>query len=234
LRSDNYREFFSAPFLMGPNSLRLLDELLEEYPLQLEGKTALDLGCGTGITSLFLAKETGASVCAADLWIPEEDNRARFAGWGMADRLTPVNGDVRKLQFEKESFDAIISVDAYHYFGTEENFFADRILPWLKSGGTVLIAVPGIRNEYDGRSEELLSGWLGDEVYMFQSALSWKRIIGSHEDIAEVRTWEMAAFEQPWQEWFGTGHKYALGDLEVYDSIIRPRTAFVGIMVRKK
>ena len=61
MKSDKYESFFKVPYLMGPNSLRLLDELLEEYPLQFTDENlVLDLGCGSGVTSLFLANETGA------------------------------------------------------------------------------------------------------------------------------------------------------------------------------
>lgn len=235
MRSDNYKEFFKVPFLMGPNSLRLIDELLEEYPLQYTtDQLVLDLGCGSGVTSLFIANEVGAKVYANDLWISEEENRKRFSEWNMLDKLTPVHQDASNLQFQKEMFDALISVDAYHYFAGREGFFVNNILPYVKRGGIVLIAVPGIRNTYDGRSEELLTAWLGDEACMLQSADFWKRMIGMHEDIAEVRTWEMSGFDLLWQEWFDTNHKYALKDKQYYESIIKPYTAFIGIMVKKK
>ena len=235
MKSDKYESFFKVPYLMGPNSLRLLDELLEEYPLQFTDENlVLDLGCGSGVTSLFLANETGAKVYANDLWISEEENRARFAEWNMQDKLVPVHQDANDLHFEKEMFDALISIDSYHYFAGKEGFFVNKILPYIKRGGTVLIAVPGIKNEYDGRSEELLTSWLADEEYMLQSAKFWQKNIGTHEHIEEVRTWEMAGFELPWQEWFDTKHKYALNDLAQYESIIKPYTTFVGIMVKKK
>lgn len=235
MRSDHYKPYFEASFLMGPNSIRLLDALLEEYPLAFTPENrVLDLGCGKGLTSLFIARETGATVYANDLWISEEENRARFAEWNMQDHLIPVHEDANQLRFDKEMFDALISIDAYHYFGGKEGFFAEQILPFLKSGASALIAIPGIKNEYTGRSEELLTPWLGDEAYMFQSADSWKEIIGTHEDIAEVRTWELPVFAQPWQEWFDTKHPFALGDLAFYENLIKPYTAFVGIMIRKK
>ena len=59
MRSDCYREYFSAGNMMGPNSLRLVDELLATYPLSCtEDSLVLDLGCGRGVTSLFIARET--------------------------------------------------------------------------------------------------------------------------------------------------------------------------------
>lgn len=235
MQSDNYRTYFKRPFMMGPNCLRLLDELLEEYPLQYTSDNlVLDLGCGSGVTSLFIANETGATVYANDLWISEEENRKRFTDWNMEDRLIPVHEDAANLHFRKEMFDALISIDSYHYFAEKEGFFTNHILPYIKSGGIALIVIPGIKNEYDGQSEELLTEWAGDEASMFQSTGFWKRIIGKHEDIEEVRTWEMSLFELPWQEWFDTKHKFALNDKKYFDSIIKPFTAFIGIMVRKK
>ena len=75
MRSENYRNYFKSSFMMGPNCLRLLDEILEEYPLYYTSDNlVLDLGCGTGVTSLFIANETGATVYANDLWISEEDD----------------------------------------------------------------------------------------------------------------------------------------------------------------
>ncbi|MBP3705217.1 MAG: SAM-dependent methyltransferase, partial [Clostridia bacterium] len=103
-----------------------------------------------------------------------------------------------------------------------------------QKGGIALIAVPGIREEFTGRSEELLTPWLGEEAYMFKSPSDWKRIIGTHENIAEVRTWQLSGFDLPWQEWFDTKHEYALNDRSFFDSLIRPYTNFVGIMVKKK
>ena len=235
MRSDNYREYFTAENLMGPNSLRLLDELLSQYPLRFSQQNkVLDLGCGTGLTSMFIAKETGATVYANDLWISVEANRERFARWNMQDRLIPVREDANQLTFPTDQFDAVISIDSYHYFGTGEGFFADKILPFLKRGGIALIAIPGMKNQYDSQSGGLLSDWLGDEAYMFQSAKCWKKIIGKHEETETVETWEMEAFDQPWQEWFATNHEFALADQRLYETLIKPYTCFVGIMVRKR
>ncbi len=235
MKSDLYKELFKAEYMMGPNCLRLIDELLTVYPLHFTAENkVLDLGCGKGATSLFTAKETGATVYANDLWISEEENRARFKKWGMQDKLIPVHEDARDLHFEKEMFDALVSVDAYHYFAGTEGFFTENILPYIKKGGIALIAIPGMKLEYDGRSEELMTPWLGDEAYMFQSTAFWKRIIGTHPDIEEVKTWEMDCFDIAWQEWLSVSHEYALGDLKHFESLIKPYTCFVGIMVKKK
>lgn len=235
MRSDHYREYFSAENMMGPNSLRLVDRLLTAYPLVCTPDSlVLDLGCGRGVTSLFIARETGAKVYANDLWISEEENRARFERWGMADRLIPVHEDANELHFERKMFDALVSVDSYHYFAGRKGFFQEKIMPFLKPGSIALIAVPGMKEAFSGRSEELIGAWLQDEAYMFQSPSFWKDVIGEDDAIAEVRTWEMEGFGQAWQEWFDTKHEFAVNDQKFYDELIRPYTAFVGIMVRLK
>lgn len=42
---DHYKEYISAETLMGPNSVRILAELFDKYPLRLAtNDTILDLG----------------------------------------------------------------------------------------------------------------------------------------------------------------------------------------------
>ena len=65
MNMENYKAYISAETMMGPNSARILAELFDKYPLRLAADDViLDLGCGTGLTSLITAKETGAKVFA--------------------------------------------------------------------------------------------------------------------------------------------------------------------------
>ena len=98
----------------------------------------------------------------------------------------------------------------------------------------MLIGIPGIKNEYTGRSEELLPEWLGNEAYMFKSPMEWKEIIGNHDRIEKIETWEMGCFDLAWNEWFATEHKYALGDKQFFETLIKPYTCFVGIYIKIK
>ncbi len=82
----DYTKYISADTLMGPKSARILEELLKRYPLRLnENNMVLDLGCGTGLTSLMIAKETRAKVYANDLWVRAEENEKRFEDWGVGE-----------------------------------------------------------------------------------------------------------------------------------------------------
>lgn len=232
---NNYKKFVSAETMMGPNSVRILEELLDKYPLQTAPDNhILDLGCGTGLTSLVTAKETDSRVCAADLWVPAEENRKRFIEWGISDRVKPVRMDANELHFEKKQFDAMVSIDSYHYFAGKSGFFQDKVLPFIKDRGTVLIGIPGLKDKYEGHADELLSNWAGDEAYMFKSPKLWKEIIGSHERFETVKTWEMDCFDTAWNEWLISEHKFAKSDSRYFEAIIKLYTCFAGIYIKLK
>lgn len=76
-KTEKYDKNFLKENMMGPNSMMILEELLNEVPLK-AGMRVLDLGCGNGLTSVFLAKEYGVQVFALDLWISATDNYRRF------------------------------------------------------------------------------------------------------------------------------------------------------------
>lgn len=79
----------------------------------------LDLGCGKGLSSIFLAKEYGVKVWAADLIKPTEDF-ARISQAGVEDPVYPTQADARSLPFAEAYFDAILCTDGYIYFGTDD------------------------------------------------------------------------------------------------------------------
>jgi SAM-dependent methyltransferase len=66
---------------MGPGGLYLVSLLVRELFLA-PGSMVLDLGCGTAVSSLFLAETCGARVVAADLWADAAGNAARIESRG--------------------------------------------------------------------------------------------------------------------------------------------------------
>ncbi|WP_448376036.1 SAM-dependent methyltransferase [Fervidobacterium sp.] len=175
-------------------------------------------------------------IYAYDLWISQKENAKRFSEWGISEQVIPICGDANNLHiyFDEKQFNALISIDSYHYFGSKLGFFQQRILPFMKDDSAVLIGIPGVKEEYADRCEELLSDWVGDYIYMFKSPKVWEELIGRHERIESVITWEMECFEEAWKDWITSGNEHASDDLRYYETIIRPYICFVGIYVKIK
>jgi len=146
---------------MGPHPLWLLEDLTTDLHLQ-PGMRVLDLGSGQGATSVFLAREFGVRVWAADLWVPADRAAATFAEQGVDDQVRAVHTEARELSFDQDSFDAVVCIDAWEYFGNEPRYLS-YLLGFLRPGGqlgiaaaalavepTDLTAVPGYVSEFVG------------------------------------------------------------------------------------
>ncbi|MGP4112631.1 SAM-dependent methyltransferase [Streptomyces sp. 4N509B] len=143
--SSRYDPAWLVGLDMGPNPLWLLEDLAADLDLR-RGMRVLDLGSGRGATSVFLAREYGARVVAADWWIGAPEAAAVFAEAGVADRVEAVRAEAHALPFEEESFDAIVSVDAFEYFGTADSYLP-YLVRFLRPGGQLGIATPALTRE---------------------------------------------------------------------------------------
>lgn len=173
-RSAKYDPQWQVDNCMGPNPLWLLEELLADQPLQ-PGMRVLDLGCGRGMTSTFLAREYGVEVIAADHWVPAAENAARFAETGVGDVVQAVDAEAHSLPFDDEEFDAVVSVGAYHYFGTDD-LYLGYLSRFLKPGGILAIAVPGSVTEARelGGLPDTARELAGAEALSFHTAQWWR------------------------------------------------------------
>lgn len=127
---------------MGPNALWLVEWLTESLCLE-PGMRVLDLGCGRAMTSVFLARELGVKVWAADLWIGPDQNYRRAAEAGVGDAVCPMRVEAHALPFARGFFDAVVSVDAYTYFGTDD-LYLPYLAGFVRPGGTIGVVVPGL------------------------------------------------------------------------------------------
>lgn len=235
-KSDQYKELFNKEFLMGPNSMRLLEEMLEKYPIE-DGLKVMDLGCGRGLTSLYLAKETNADVYATDLWIRATDNYELFKEWKMDEKMIPIHSDANDLPFAHEYFDAIVSIDSFHYFAHEKNFFKEKVLPFVKKDGVVILAMPGLAEEIHGMEDDIILEWLGgeeSEYEMFHSLDWWTDLLGNDEEYDIVSSFELDCFKQAWEDWFASGHEFAARDGEFFARGLDQYLNFVGLVIKRK
>ena len=234
---ERYKKYFTKEYLMGPNSFRLLEELIRRSPEAVNYNRTLDLGCGYALTSLYVANETSAQrVFALDLWIPASDNYARIRSNHMEDVIIPIHGDAMDMPFAREYFDAIVSVDSYHYFGCKKGVFAEKILPFVKKDGYVLIAIPGLKDYPEGELKVLFTTWAdGGDWELFQTADWWEALLKDEcGDICDITVKEAECFDIAWQEWFDSGHEFGLRDKEFLDKGLDQILNFVLIYVKKR
>src|SRR5262245_58283927 len=109
-RSAQYDPQWMIDNVMGPNPLWLLESLASAMQLH-AGARVLDLGCGKAMTSIFLAREFGVRVTAADLWIKPAENWQRINAAGCGEVIMPLHAEAHDLPFADGYFDAVVSVD---------------------------------------------------------------------------------------------------------------------------
>lgn len=160
---------------MGPNPLWLLEDLLGDITIE-PGNRVLDLGCGRGATSVFLARELNVEVWAVDLWVPAEAIEATVSAAGIGDSVRVSNADVRSLPFEDAFFDAIVSIDAWEYFGTDDHLLPG-LLRVLRPGGLIGVATPAmVRDVRDlGHIPEHIRSVVGWEALAWHSPRRWQQ-----------------------------------------------------------
>jgi SAM-dependent methyltransferase len=178
---------------MGPNALWLMEWLTEAVPLQPDSRV-LDMGCGKGATSVFLAEQFGVRVVANDLWIKPTDNWQRFVEAGCADSIVPIHAEAHALPYADGYFDSLLSVDAYHYFGTAD-LYLDYYARFVRPGGTIGIVVPGLYQEIEQVPERLAE--LRDDTgkpfwdwdfCSFHGAAWWERLWRKTPRVTGVRS----------------------------------------------
>jgi SAM-dependent methyltransferase len=162
-----------AGFSGAANPLWLAEWLAEALGLR-PGMRVLDLGCGRALSSVFLRREFGVEVWAADLWFSPEENRRRVRDAGAEDGVFPLRADARALPFAPEFFDAVVAIDSYFYFGTDDLYLND-LARFVKPGGLVGIAQAGLADEIGDVPGHLRAWWAQDRPWCLHSAAWWRR-----------------------------------------------------------
>jgi SAM-dependent methyltransferase len=196
-RSTTYNpEWLRAHVSGAANALWLTEWLTEALALE-PGQRVLDLGCGRACSSVFLRRELGVEVWAADLWFDPSENLERLHDAGVADGVFPLRVDARALPFAEGFFDAIVSVDSFVYYGTDD-LFLGNLARFVKPGGAIAIAGAGLVHELDGPVPTALRAWWEPSLACLHSAAWWRR----HWERSGVVEVERAdTLEDGWRYW---------------------------------
>ncbi len=234
-KSQKYQTPELLSKIMGPNPIKLEEELLLGNKIPPHA-TVCDLGSGQGLTSMFLVKEYGFRVYAADLWSDPAENRKFFDEMGLTEaEIIPVKADAENLPFEKDFFDAVISTDSYNYFGRDPDYLDQKLLPFVKSGGYIYVTVPGMKKDlHQNLPPELLLSWTPEQLDYLHDVSYWKGIVGACRGAEIVEVSEMQSNEEVWADWLAQENEYAIGDRKSMDAGGGKYLNFVKIVLRKK
>lgn len=235
IKSEKYNTPALMKKIMGPNPVKLEEELLINHKIP-QNAIVCDLGSGQGLTSVFLAKEYGFTVYAADLWSDPEENQKFFDDMGLDNKqIIPVQADATKLPFDKELFDAVVSTDSYNYFGRDEHYLDDKLLPFIKSGGYIYIAVPGMKKDcHDNFPQELLLSWTPEQLDYIHDVDYWTNIVRQCSGAELISVKEMESNEEVWADWLMQDNEYAVGDRKTMEAGGGKYLNFISIVLRKK
>ena len=172
-RSSQYHpDWVLANASGGANALWLTEWLTTALDLR-PGTRVLDLGCGRASSSIFLRREFGVQVWAADLWFSVSENMQRIRDAGVEDGVFPLHVDARALPFASDFFDAVVCVDSFPYFGTDDLYLND-LARLVKPGAPVGIAGAGLMREIEGFLPDHLREWWTQDLWCLHSAAWWR------------------------------------------------------------
>ncbi|MBL7200717.1 MAG: class I SAM-dependent methyltransferase [Anaerolineae bacterium] len=175
----------------GGGGLYLAAEMVRTMRLQ-PGDIVLDLGCGKGVASLFLAQRFGVQVIAVNLWTPAAFLDHKFTARGVRDRIIPLHLDVTcELPFAEKYFDAVFCMNSFSFYGGSLAFLR-HLLKHVKPGGGLCIGSEVLTDEFTPEQLEL-----PPYVYAFRLPPPDERVDVFEEDFKKQHTprWWRELFE---------------------------------------
>lgn len=225
-RSNAYNpDWVVASASGGANAIWLVDWLTSVLDLK-PGMRVLDLGCGRGASSIFLAREYDIRVWATDLWFSPTENAQRVQDAGLREKVFPIHADARNLPFATEFFDAIVSIDAFPYFGTDDHYL-NYLARFVKPNGSIAIAGAGFVNEIEGETPSHLSELLGAETGMWSMhSPAWWRRHWKRTGIVDVERAE--SMPEGWRLWLEWHRTIAADNRLEIDSVAADQGRYLG------
>lgn len=185
---------------MAPGGLLLAEMLAGQLSIK-PGDTVLDLGCGRGQSSVFLASRYQARVISLDLWIGNEERQRKAADAAVDASITPLQGDIgRGVPVAPASLDAIFCMQSFHCFGTRR-WLLTYLASLLKPGGKLGIAQGCFRGEVEVFPAVFTetAGW-NAQYRDYHSPSWWLEYFASSGVFSEVSGHEILDGDVMWED----------------------------------
>jgi ubiquinone/menaquinone biosynthesis C-methylase UbiE len=169
----------------------------EKLP-RLDHPSILDIGCGSGVPTMELARLSNGQVVALDISQSSLDElESKIESAGLSNRIKTVKGTLFEIDFPDEAFDILWSEGSIHFIGFDRGLREWRRL--LKPGG-FLIVHDEIRNLALKLSQILRRGYLllghftiSEEIwrsaYFEPLEQRIQQLRGEHRDDPDILDW---------------------------------------------
>jgi cyclopropane fatty-acyl-phospholipid synthase-like methyltransferase len=137
------KEYYQIKDKCRAGLLKYLAEAVSLLP-KINNPKILDIGCGTGVPTVWLAENFGGTITAIDTdksaleWL-----QVKITDKKLEDQITTINISFFDLKTEPPSFDIILAEGFLNIVGFKEGFFG--VMALLKEGGYFVI-----HDEYKG------------------------------------------------------------------------------------
>ena len=208
LLSYSRDEIYGRGDQMSPGALFLAARMARSLEVR-PGDVVLDVGCGLGESSIFLARHCSVRVVAVDLGISASTLSEKFSERKWGANVTALNLDITEpLPFAECHFDAVFCMTSMHYFGGTTAFLK-HILQYLKRGGRFCVGntcfdreipadqVPDIyRTTPPGG---ILDGWQS-ECSRYHSPAWWQRLFADSGIVNVIECLELEDGPAMWED----------------------------------
>jgi tocopherol O-methyltransferase len=179
---------------------KLTETLADEAGIR-PGNRVLDVGCGMGSSSIYLAAERHCHVTGLTI-SPVQRQWAQWAArWHkINERARFLCTDAEQVEFPPESFDVVWSIECTEHLFAKPHFFR-RVADWLRPGGRVAICawLAGDRSDSDAVLEvhRVCEGFLCPSLGTAEDYMGWMKEAGLNSlrfqdwTASVTRTWEI-------------------------------------------
>jgi cyclopropane fatty-acyl-phospholipid synthase-like methyltransferase len=154
------------------------------------------------------------TVWAVDPSIRPDDVRKEAEREGVAERVVPLRADVRRMPIPHRWFDAVVSVNAYHYFGTDGALLWE-LARYLRPGGRMAVSMIGTTTELD-EAPEWWSANMQATLPVLHSPAWWARLWSITSELTDVQADALGT--ERWKQWCDLLVEHRVGSVGIWEA----------------